>query len=164
MTDIDAPYRILCVCLGNICRSPTAEGVLSSLMGGRAQVDSAGTGAWHVGKPPYPPAIEAARKRGYHIGAQRARQVSAADFHRFDLILAMDRQNLADLSRLAPADPPAQLALFLSRGSGLPADVPDPYFTGDFDAALALIETGARAWTEALARGLIPRRAPGSFR
>lgn len=135
--------RILIVCLGNICRSPTAEAVLRDLAraeGPGIEVDSAGTGDWHVGNPPHPPAIRAAAARGYDMQALRARQVRAEDFHAFDLILAMDRANLRDLGALRPADAPADLRLFLGDD-----EVPDPYFTGDFDGALDLIEAGARA-------------------
>jgi protein-tyrosine phosphatase len=139
------PTRILCVCLGNICRSPTAEAVLRARLPG-ARIDSAGTAGWHMGNPPYGPAMQAAASRGYDLTDQRARQVNVADFNRFDLILAMDRQNLADLEALAPADTTAELRLFLDPLGG--GDVPDPYFTRDFDGALDLIERAASAWAE----------------
>ncbi|KPQ17408.1 MAG: protein-tyrosine phosphatase [Rhodobacteraceae bacterium HLUCCO18] len=134
-------HRILCVCLGNICRSPTAEAVLRAHLPG-AEIASAGTGGWHIGKPPYGPAMKAASRRGYDLSSQRARQVTAADFDRFDLIFAMDRQNLADLRAMAPEA--AHLCLFLEPLGG--GDVPDPYFTRDFDGALDLIERAAVAW------------------
>jgi protein-tyrosine phosphatase len=140
--------RILCVCLGNICRSPTAEVVLRAHLP-EARIDSAGTGDWHVGNPPHGPAIAAAAARGHDLTPLRARQVCVEDFSRFDLILAMDRQNLADLEAMAPADGAAALALFLEPLGG--GDIPDPYFTGDFDGALDLIEAAARAWAEKLA-------------
>jgi len=111
-------------------------------------VDSAGTGGWHVGDAPYGPAIEAAQARGYDLSGQRARQVSGADFDRFDLILAMDRQNLADLRALAPAEPRAKLHLFLEPIGG--GDVPDPYYTRDFNGTLDLIERAADGWAERL--------------
>jgi protein-tyrosine phosphatase len=139
------PTRILCVCLGNICRSPTAEAVLRARLPG-ARIDSAGTAGWHMGNPPYGPAMQAAASRGYDLTDQCARQVNVADFNRFDLILAMDRQNLADLEALAPADTTAELRLFLDPLGG--GDVPDPYFTRDFDGALDLIERAASAWAE----------------
>lgn len=141
------PTRILCVCLGNICRSPTAEAVLRARLP-VARIDSAGTGDWHVGKPPYGPAIDAARRRGYDLTTGRARQVDVGDFARFDLILAMDRTNLADLRALAPADADAQLRLFLDPLGG--GDVPDPYFTRDFEGALDLIERAGEAWAARL--------------
>jgi protein-tyrosine phosphatase len=142
------PHRILCVCLGNICRSPTGEAVLRAHLPG-AEIDSAGTGGWHVGDPPYRPAIAAAARRGHDLSPQRARQVETEDFRRFDLILAMDRQNLADLRALAPADARAQVTLFLDPIGG--GDVPDPYYTRDFDGALDLIERAAEAWAARLA-------------
>ena len=127
--------RMLFVCLGNICRSPTAEGVMRHLVeeAGVADafvLDSAGTGGWHVGDPPDPRSREAARRRGIVV-AGAARQVSAADFHDFDLILAMDRANLRDLRAAAPPDGTAEVRLLReydenSVGGG-DLDVPDPY-------------------------------------
>ncbi len=137
--------RILCVCLGNICRSPTAEAVLSAVLPG-AEIDSAGTSDWHIGNPPYGPMQKAARVSGYDLSRLRARQVAPADFHGFDLILAMDRSNLGDLQAMAPPDGRAKLALFLEPLDGEGPDVPDPYYTRDFAGALRLIERGARAW------------------
>lgn len=140
--------RILCVCLGNICRSPTAEVVLRGRLPG-VEIDSAGTGDWHVGNPPHGPAVAAARARGHDLTSLRARQVTEEDFHRFDLILAMDRSNLADLRRLsATAGGTARLALFLEPTGG--GDVPDPYYSDDYDGALDLIETAAKAWADRL--------------
>ena len=99
--------RVLMVCLGNICRSPTAEGVLRAKLeaaglGARVQVDSAGTGGWHVGDPPDGRAQKHAAKRGYDLSRLRGRKVAEADFIEFDFLLAMDEANLADLERLAP--------------------------------------------------------------
>ncbi len=142
------PTRILCVCLGNICRSPSAEAVLRSYLPDAA-IDSAGTGNWHAGEPPYGPAVRAAAARGYDLSGQRARQVTAEDFGRFDLILAMDGGNLRDLGAIAPAGSGAELALFLDPVGG--GDVPDPYFTRDFEGALDLIERAAEAWARRLA-------------
>ena len=136
---------ILVVCLGNICRSPTAEVVLRAHLPG-ARIDSAGTGNWHVGKPPYPPAIAAAEARGYDLTPLRARQVTRADFEDFDLVLAMDAENLADLRDLAPESD--NIELFRAPVGGGP--VPDPYYTGDFDGALDLIEEAAEAWAKRL--------------
>ncbi|MGH8353146.1 MAG: low molecular weight protein-tyrosine-phosphatase, partial [Pseudomonas sp.] len=100
--------RVLFVCLGNICRSPTAEGVFrhklrEAGLEGRIEVDSAGTGDWHVGKPPDSRTRRAAQRRGYDLSPLRGRQVAAADFARFDLILAMDQRNLQHLQGLRPA-------------------------------------------------------------
>lgn len=136
--------RILCVCLGNICRSPTAEAVLRAKGGDRIEVDSAGTGGWHIGKPPYGPAIAAGASRGYDLTPLRARRFEARDFDEFDLILAMDRQNLADIEALRPPGSVTPVRLFLDYAPGTEtAEVPDPYFTGDFDGALDLIEAAA---------------------
>ncbi len=139
--------RVLLVCLGNICRSPMAEGVLrgkAAEAGLDLEVDSAATGDWHSGDAPYPPAIAAAAARGYDISNQRARQVVAADFNRFDLVLAMDESNMAKLARLRPTGARAELSLFLDHAPKTGrTEVPDPYYTGDFEAALSLIEAGS---------------------
>lgn len=133
--------RILCVCLGNICRSPTAEAVLRAMAEARGMdisVDSAGTAGWHVGNPPYGPAIAAAAARGYDLSPLRARQIAGHDFGAFDLILAMDRDNLRDIERLRPDGAATGLALFAD-----PDEVPDPYYTRDFEGALDLVEAAA---------------------
>lgn len=139
--------RVLFVCLGNICRSPTAEGVLRhqlALAGlaGQVEVASAGTGDWHVGKPPDSRTQRAALLRGYDLSAQRAQQVSALDFSRYDLILAMDKSNLGHLEALQPAAGRAELDLFLRRYQGQLDEVPDPYYGGEegFSQVLDLIE------------------------
>ena len=128
--------RVLFVCLGNICRSPAAEGVMRKLAPDW-QIDSAGTGGWHVGDPPYGPMQTAAARRGIDLGDLRARQFSAADFDRFDLIVAMDHKNRADIERLRPKGNETPARLMADR------DVPDPYYTRDFDAALDMIEAAA---------------------
>ena len=139
---------ILFVCLGNICRSPTAEGVFRVLaeQQNRAYcIDSAGTGNWHAGEPPHPPSVKAAKRRGYDISGQRARQVRREDFNDFDLILAMDRNNLADLRAIMPPDATAELGLFLDYAPELKRkDVPDPWYTGEFDLVIDLIEAASR--------------------
>lgn len=137
--------NILCVCLGNICRSPTGEGILRAVLPD-AHIDSAGTSGWHIGNAPYGPMQDAARARGYDLGGQRARQINPEDFHRFDLVLAMDRNNLRDLQDIRPAGGTARLELFLSVLPEGPEDVPDPYYTRDFDAVVSLIEQAAQAW------------------
>ena len=139
--------RILFVCMGNICRSPTAEGILRTKLdaAGLAEavtLDSAGTGDWHVGKAPDSRAIQAAKGRGYDISGLRARQVTTDDFQRFDLILAMDQDNLAWLEQLRP-DQGVVPELFLAR-QGLAVDeVPDPYYGGaaGFERVLDLLES-----------------------
>lgn len=139
--------RVLFVCLGNICRSPTAEGVFRQKLraaGLEAQVvvDSAGTGDWHVGKAPDQRTRQAALRRGYALEDLRARQVALADFQQFDLILAMDQSNLADLQRLRPAGSTAEVDLFLRRYDLTVTEVPDPYYGGadGFEQVLDLIE------------------------
>ena len=143
--------RILFVCLGNICRSPTAEAVLRSLAAREApelplEVDSAGTADYHVGQPPDPRTRAAAARRGYDLSALRARTVEAGDFERFDLILAMDRENLQALKRRAPSHAHERLRLFLEFAPDSPEDVPDPYYGGTkgFEEVLDLVETASR--------------------
>ena len=129
--------RLVFVCLGNICRSPAAEGVMRQLAPDLT-VDSAGTGGWHVGDAPYGPMQDAAQVRGIDLSSLRARQFVAADFTRFDLIIAMDRQNQSDVERLRPEDNQTPVRLMAEK------DVPDPYYTRDFGGALTIIENAAR--------------------
>lgn len=140
--------RVLFVCLGNICRSPTAEGVLRHKLqvaglAGRVEVASAGTGDWHVGAAPDKRTQRAALLRGYDLSAQRAQQVVAPDFNHYDLILAMDLSNLRDLKALQPAHGNAELDLFLRRFDGVKDEVPDPYYDGEdgFEEVLDLVES-----------------------
>ena len=144
--------RILFVCLGNICRSPTAEAVLRALAAREApelslEVDSAGTSGYHLGQPPDPRTRQAAARRGYDLNALRARIVEPADFERFELILAMDRENLSVLRRRAPSSAHERLRLFLEFApQGAPEDVPDPYYGGPngFEEVLDLVEAATR--------------------
>jgi protein-tyrosine phosphatase len=147
--------RILFVCLGNICRSPTAEAMLRQLAGAQPlaglEVDSAGTGSYHVGHAPDPRTIAAAHRRGLDMRGLRARQIERADFQRFDLILAMDRQNLIDCERIAPTPRHARLQLFLEFAPDCGyQEVPDPYTgeSADFERVLDLAECGCRALLE----------------
>src|SRR5689334_16039270 len=133
--------RVLFVCLGNICRSPLMEGLARARCDG-VEFDSAGLGPWHAGEPPDPRAIAVAARHGIDIGGQRARQVRAADFTRFDWMLCADRAVLATLRRRAPPGATARTALFLEWcGTAGGGDVPDPYTGGEaeFAAAYALI-------------------------
>ena len=107
------------------------------------QIDSAGTSDWHIGNPPYAPMISAAGARGFSLQQLRARQFSAADFARFDLIIAMDANNRADIEALRPAGNTTPVELFTRYGPGK-GDVPDPYFTDDYEGCLDLIETCAK--------------------
>jgi protein-tyrosine phosphatase len=139
--------KILFVCLGNICRSPTAHAILEKkILDENLQhkiiVDSAGTGDWHIGRPPDLRAQKIALRHNYDLSNLKARQVSFADFYDFDYILAMDKQNLIDLKAMAPLDFSGSLQLFLDYGSTDKNEVPDPYIGGEggFEGVLFLIE------------------------
>ncbi len=144
--------RVLFVCLGNICRSPTAEAVMrrrlqQAGLADRIELDSAGTGDWHVGKAPDSRTQQAAGRRGYDLSSLRGRQVSVGDFARFDMILAMDIANLRDLQRMRPANARAELDLYLRRFELAEDEVPDPYYGGSegFEHVLDLLERASDA-------------------
>lgn len=151
---------VLFVCLGNICRSPTADGIFRGLveqagLEHRIRVDSAGTGAWHVGNAPDPRTQQAAAQRGYDLSRLRARQAIEDDFHQFDLILAMDQSNYNDLMDLQPSNSRASLQMFLAYAPELGVrDVPDPYYGGQdgFEQVLDLVETAGQNLLEQLKR------------
>ncbi|QPB85459.1 low molecular weight phosphotyrosine protein phosphatase [Pseudoalteromonas rubra] len=139
------PARVLVVCMGNICRSPTMEAVLKHTamqQGLNLEVDSAGTIAYHQGNPPDRRSAAAAHKRGYNLSSIRARQVQPQDFEYFDLILCADEQNLADLHAKCPGQYQYKLALFLRYGEQPHDEVPDPYYGGGdgFELVLDLVE------------------------
>ncbi|MBL0374654.1 low molecular weight phosphotyrosine protein phosphatase [Rhizobium sp. KVB221] len=141
--------RILFVCLGNICRSPLGEGILRHLADDRGlahliETDSAGTGGWHQGDPPDPRSIKTASNHGIDIAPLRGRKVRPADFNAFDLIFAMDRDNLRDLVKMAPHDSSADIHLFMDFVSGERRDVPDPYYgdMSDFEEVYDMLEKG----------------------
>ena len=140
--------KVLFVCMGNICRSPTAEGVFRAHVRRHApaldiEIDSAGTHAYHIGEPPDPRTIEAAMSRGIDLTDLRARQVSKDDFERFDLIVAMDRLNHATLLDRSPPEHRERIRTLLEFAGKTPADVPDPYYGGKkgFDDVLDLVES-----------------------
>ncbi|WP_306153758.1 low molecular weight protein-tyrosine-phosphatase [Roseovarius sp. MMSF_3281] len=136
--------KILFVCLGNICRSPAAEGVFRTLAP-ELETDSAGTGSWHIGEPPYGPMQAAARARGHDISNLRARQFKAQDFMAFDLIIGMDDANIAEIERLRPSGDTTPVKRFTDYAPGCGVDhVPDPYYTRDFNGVLDLIEDAAK--------------------
>jgi protein-tyrosine phosphatase len=143
--------RVLFVCLGNICRSPTAHGVFENILEQRGmahavEVDSCGTGDWHVGSAPDRRSAVEAGKRGYDLSQLRARQVQAADFGRFDYILAMDYLNLAELQAMCPKNYAGHLGLFLPFAkASATEEVPDPYYGGvdGFSHVLDLVEAAS---------------------
>ena len=143
--------RILFVCLGNICRSPTAEAVLRA-KAPHLILDSAGTAGYHVGSPPYGPMQAAASQRGYAMDDLRARQFLPSDFRDFDLIIAMDGNNLADIEAKRPDRSATPVALFTDYARQDGSAVPDPYYTRDFEGCLDLIETCADGLVAALNR------------
>lgn len=144
--------RVLFVCMGNICRSPTAEGVFSRLIqeqgiAGRIEVDSAGTHAYHIGEPPDRRAQVSAMKRGIDLSAQRARRIEKTDFERFDYVLAMDEENYDRLAALCPEAHQAKLKLLMDYAPALKqTEVPDPYYGGDngFERVLDMVEHAAQ--------------------
>ena len=143
--------KVLFVCMGNICRSPTAEGVFRSIVNeaglqDNIHIDSAGTHAYHVGNEPDPRAQAAARKRNIDLSDQRARKVDAEDFNRFDYVLAMDESNYSDLEYVSNSGTD-NLSLFLEfSNNSNQHEVPDPYYGGDqgFELVLDLIEDASR--------------------
>ena len=167
-----AERRILFVCMGNICRSPTAEGVLRKVLAERApdldvQVDSAGTHGYHTGEPPDPRACRAAERRGIDLKTLRARQVTPNDFEHFELVLAMDEHNRDFLLGACPVEYQGRIKLFLDFAPHLARrDVPDPYYGGStgFEQVLDLVEEATAGLIEHLQRTAPPRpreSAPG---
>ncbi len=171
-TEDRAPVRLLFVCLGNICRSPTAEGVMRHVvteagMQDRVELDSAGTGSWHVGSPPDARATAAASGRGVELIGE-ARQVRPEDFEEFDLILAMDRANLRDLRALAGSEEAAEKVRLLREfdpGTGGPSstgagdlDVPDPYYGpgGGFEEVFDLVDAACRGLLDEIRAERVP--------
>lgn len=154
-----AATSVLFVCLGNICRSPLAEAALRSeaeRLGMDVEVDSAGTGDWHIGHPPDRRAVAVAHRNGVDISNLRARQVIRDDFYRFDHIVALDANNLADLRAMQPPDAKASLSLLLDHVDGREGQaVADPYYGQDvhFDTAWDEVANGARALAGRLAEG-----------
>jgi protein-tyrosine phosphatase len=156
MTDTSSK-NVLFVCMGNICRSPTAEGVFRHLVeeGGLSdhiEIDSAGTHAYHVNEPPDRRATAAAERRGYSLTAIRARRVVDTDFERFDYIIAMDRDNVERLVEQADVEHHDKIRLFLEFANAQENEVPDPYYGGaaGFERVLDLVEDASRGFLETL--------------
>jgi protein-tyrosine phosphatase len=153
--------RILFVCMGNICRSPTAEGVIRHALkeAGLDQsvhIDSAGTHGYHIGEPPDPRAQQVAASRGYDISGLRGRKVGGIDFEHFDLVLAMDQDNLRNLKRVCPPQYHQKVRLLLSFSRKYPnLDVPDPYFGGSrgFEDVLDMVEDAAKGLIKMIREG-----------
>ncbi|MEM8794863.1 MAG: low molecular weight protein-tyrosine-phosphatase [Pseudomonadota bacterium] len=148
--------RVLFVCLGNICRSPLAEGIFAHLASQNETqhlfCDSAGTAAYHIGKKPDPRSIDVARSNGIAISNQRARQLQDNDFEEFDLILCMDRSNLSDAVRQKSSGK-AEIALFMTYAAGETVDVPDPYYGGPdgFDTVFRMLHEANQKLLDKLA-------------
>lgn len=154
--------KVLFVCLGNICRSPTAEGVFRRLvqeseLAGRVVAESAGTHAYHIGEPPDPRAQRAAARRGVDLSAKRGREVRERDFHEFDYVVAMDRENYEHLSARCPVGMRYKIRLLMEFAAGYAEqEVPDPYFggTAGFDRVLDMIEDAATGLLAEIGREL----------
>ena len=164
MTGEETNVSVLFVCMGNICRSPTAEGVFRKMvadaeLSDRIRVDSAGTHAYHQGEPPDRRAFAAAERRGFDLSGLQARRVVEEDFERFDLILAMDRLNLATLMDRSEEDAHERLKLLLEYSEQKPkGDVPDPYYggTSGFERVLDLVEEASERLLAAVKERHLP--------
>lgn len=155
-------FRVLMVCMGNICRSPTAEGVFrhfltTNMLGDKVEVDSAGTHGYHVGEAPDQRTQRAALARGYNLSQLRARKVAPQDIDYFDLILAMDKTNLENLKRLAPPEAHERIRLFMEFARGFDdEEVPDPYYGlgHGFDLVLDMVEDASQGLVDKLRKDL----------
>ena len=157
--------KVLFICLGNICRSPTAEAIFSELVAEKGladslEIDSAGTNGLHIGQPPDPRSIKYAAKRGIDLTPLRGRQIERADFERFDYVIAMDNENVRQLTALCPESMQGKIKLLLAYADSCDyREVPDPYYggAGEFELVLDLIESGCRGLLDQLVGdGLVP--------
>ena len=153
--------RVLFVCMGNICRSPTAQGMFEQLVNEagldqRISIDSAGTHAYHVGEPPDNRAAQAASRRGVDLSQQKARRVQSSDFQHFDYVLAMDSSNLEDLLEICPDEHVQKVRLFLDYADIEQREVPDPYYGGTqgFERVLDIVETASQGLLKELQKNL----------
>ncbi|BCA86608.1 protein-tyrosine-phosphatase [Enterococcus saigonensis] len=149
--------RILFVCLGNICRSPMAEGLFRQYADTRnstIEVDSAATSRWEVGNPPHPGTQKILKKAGVDFSQMFSRQLESNDFYYFDYIVGMDKENIADILAIAPKDRTAKVASFMSIVPGKEdLFIPDPYYTGDFNETEKLVRMGLAPWFEMMTKG-----------
>ncbi|MGI9200271.1 MAG: low molecular weight protein-tyrosine-phosphatase [Woeseiaceae bacterium] len=159
MVEVEEKVSVLFICMGNICRSPTAEGVFRHFVEQRGlqeavRIDSAGTHAYHSGEPSDSRAIAAAARRGYDLSGIRARRVQDEDFEEFDFVIAMDEQNLQNLQEMAGSERSTKVSLFLEYSSGDVSEVPDPYYGGakGFERVLDLVEDASRGLLEMLSQ------------
>lgn len=148
-----SPIKVLVVCLGNICRSPTGEAVLrakAQALGVNVEVDSCGTSGYHAGEAPDRRSAATAKKRGISFAGITSRQVRQEDFEHFDYILAADRSNMVDLQEICPVEHEHKLSLFLSHGDSDYSEIPDPYYGGEqgFETVLDLIEQASEAFLQ----------------
>lgn len=156
--ELNEEVSVLFVCMGNICRSPTAEGVFvrkvqDAGLAGRIHIDSAGTHAYHIGNPPDPRTRQAALRRGYDLSLLRARKVATQDLERFDYVLAMDADNLSILESLKSAQSRSRIALFMDFAPAHEIrEVPDPYYGGEsgFERVLDMVEVAAEGLLQAI--------------
>jgi protein-tyrosine phosphatase len=151
------PIRVLFVCLGNICRSAVAEGALrhrveTAGLSEYFEIESAGTGHWHVGDAPDTRSVQSARDQGVDISAQRARQFIRADLNRFNYIFAMDESNLRNINAMNRGESEAFIGLFLDESQGDEREVPDPYYGGGFDYVWNLVDDACESYLERMRR------------
>jgi len=168
MSRANSQSAVLFVCLGNICRSPLAEGVfrhvaLENGLSGSFLIDSAGTGSWHVGSAPDPRSTAIARQYGIDISGQKCRKVSAADFDSFDFIFGMDESNIDALLQRAPDSARHKVHLFMDYALGARMEIPDPYYGGPdgFEIVYRMIREGSEALIEKLVSRDDPRSSSG---